>query len=127
MSIILEALKNRELREKKSNIQVVDDWEVGQMQPVVSAHNDSMSLGPMSFHVETWTTLYLVLARRIKTTEIRSNLESEHMMRDASKSIHSDVYGELLHELDKALYHIEYSGKAEAKKMISDIIKKWSM
>ena len=127
MSIILAALKNKDLREEKSNIQVIDDWEVGQISPVVSEHSDSMSLGPMSFHVETWTTLYLVLARRIKTTDIRDALKTEHMMHDASKSIHHDVYGELINDLHRVMYDMEYSGKSESKKALSVVIEKWSM
>lgn len=127
MSIILDALKNRDLREERSNMQIIDDWGIGQMDSVVSEHDDSLSLGPMSFEVQTWTTLYLVIARRVKTTDCLNDIGRRKIIEDAAKSIHHDVYGELMNELGKVLYHMEYSGKKESMKQLSKLIDKWSM
>lgn len=127
MSIILKALKNRDLRDDKSNMEILDDWDVGQLDPVISEHDEAISLGPQSFITHTYTTLYLVLARKINTTSANNDEELLYAKEQAAKSIHFDVYGELLSELDKVLYHIEYSGKKESKKHLMDVISKWKI
>ncbi len=127
MSIILNALKNRELREEKSNTQVIDEWGVGKTIPVVSEFDDAISLGPQNFVTHTYTTLFLILARKITTTNTVNDKELSYAKEEAVRSIYQDVYGELMIELDLIMYHMEFSGKKEAQSQLSDLIKRWSL